>query len=54
MTTIQSGVWQRLDMYRLLQQLHLSGHTADVRQILASPRKLCPELLILGLAAANR
>jgi CCR4-NOT transcription complex subunit 1 len=45
--------WLCLDLLDLLARLADSGHAPAVRQLLELPLKQCPEVLLLGMAAAQ-
>lgn len=45
--------WLCLDLYDSLARLADSGHAPAVRQVLELPLKQCPEVLLLGMAAAQ-
>lgn len=45
--------WLSLDLLEVLCRLAEVGHGDQVRELLESPRNLCPELLALGLVQVN-
>ncbi|KAG5558355.1 hypothetical protein RHGRI_008322 [Rhododendron griersonianum] len=50
---LTNHAWISLDLLEVLCHLAERGHAKSVRQILDSPLKQCPELLLLGIAQIN-
>ncbi|XP_058205092.1 uncharacterized protein LOC131319013 isoform X2 [Rhododendron vialii] len=50
---LTNHAWISLDLLEVLCRLAERGHAKSVRQILESPLKQCPELLLLGIAQIN-
>lgn len=50
---LTNHAWISLDLLEVLCHLAERGHAKSVRQILESPLKQCPELLLLGIAQIN-
>lgn len=46
-------VWANLDLIECLLSLADSGAYTDVKELLAVPRKQCPDVLIFSLAEAK-
>ncbi len=46
--------WLALDLLSTLLFLYEAGHGAAVRELLELPLAQCPEVLVLGFAAARR
>ena len=52
-TGTPNGCWLALDLYSTLAALADSGHSKEVKQLLETPLKTCPEIILLGAATVK-